>query len=232
MIQNYVVVGAGGTASHLMHALVAYTSALPDDPFIHVWDKDSVELSNLQRQLFFGGDIGSLKAEVFEKRFPGIVKAHTEFIGPDNIESAIQEDDIVLICADNMFVRKLINDRAKQLQTVTIINGGNEMHSGSVQSFVKVGGKRVTPELEWMSPELEIDDGDRSAMSCDELAMLPGGEQLIISNMTTAALMMAALWRLHRGTYIADKQWTKVTYDHAAGTFQTSDVRLTGGIDV
>jgi hypothetical protein len=130
-----------------------------------------------------------------------------------------------------MFVRKLINERAKELNTITIINGGNEMHTGSVQTFVKIDGVKVSPDLEWLSPELHIEDGDRSAMSCNELAMLPGGEQTIIANMTTASLMLAALWRVDQGVYNEERQWTKVTYDHRVGTFQTSDVRLTGGTD-
>ena len=197
-----------------------------------MWDGDHVEQSNLTRQVFYPHEIGNNKAQVFHDRFPRSVRAHEEFIGPDNIEKAVQNEDIVLICADNMFVRKLVNDRAKELDTITIINGGNELHTGSVQTFVKIGNKRVTPELEWLSPELLIEDEDRSALSCDQLAMLPGGEQTIIANMTTASLMLAALWRVDQAVYNEDKQWTKVTFDHRIGTFQTSDVRLTGGIDV
>jgi molybdopterin/thiamine biosynthesis adenylyltransferase len=230
--QSYVVVGAGGTASHLIHALNQYVEAVHgEDGFIHVWDNDAVEQSNLSRQLFYPYEIGNHKAEAFHARFPQHVRAHIDFIGPENVEDAIQNEDIVLICADNMFVRKLINERAKELNTITIINGGNEMHTGSVQTFVKIDGVKVSPDLEWLSPELHIEDGDRSAMSCNELAMLPGGEQTIIANMTTASLMLAALWRVDQGVYNEERQWTKVTYDHRVGTFQTSDVRLTGGTD-
>lgn len=228
------MVGAGGTASHLIHALNQYVEAFhgENEGFIHVWDADHVEQSNLSRQLFYPYEIGNFKAETFHQRFPQ-VRAHNEFIGPNNVEDAIQEKDIVLICADNMTVRRLINQRANELDDIVIINGGNEMHTGSVQVFIKTQGKKRTPDLEWLSPELLIEDGDRSEMSCDELAMLPGGEQTIIANMTTAALMMAALWRYHAEVYSSEgaPNWTKVTFDHSAGTFQTSDVRLTGGID-
>lgn len=231
---SYVVVGAGGTGSHLIHALNQYVEATSgEDGFIHLWDADHVEQSNLERQLFYPYEIGNNKALALHERFPVHTRAHEEFIGPNNIEKAIQEKDVVLICADNMFVRRLINERANQLNDICIINGGNEMHSGSVQVFLKTMGEKRTPDLTWLSPELQIEDEDRSTLSCDALAMLPGGEQTIIANMTTASLMMAALWRVENEVYSSegDPTWTKVTYDFNVGTFQTTDMRLTGGLD-
>jgi len=230
-MRQYVVIGAGGTASHLIHALVQYATAFPGDGIIHIWDADEVEPKNLTRQLFYPHEVGVHKAEAFEHRWPQMVKAHTEYVGADNIERAVQEDDTILICADNMAVRRLINDRAKTLQYVTVINGGNEEHTGSVQYFERAGGGYVTPPLDFNSPEFDPanDEVDRSALSCAEIAVLPGGEQPIVANQTTAALMLAALWRSDENIYSVEKQWTKITFDHQEGQVQTSDVRMLKG---
>ena len=228
-MNQYVVIGAGGTASHLIHALVQY---LQEGDLIHIWDADVVEEKNLKRQLFYPFEVGTHKAEAFAKRWADVIEAHVAYVGEDNIERVIKDDDTVLICADNMAVRRLINERAKQLDNVVIINGGNEKISGSVQVYERSEGKNVTPPLDFASPEFDPsnDEVDRSALSCAEIAVLPGGEQTIIANQTVAALMMAALWRGDDGVYLErGKAWTKITFDHADGQVQTSDVRMLKG---
>ena len=231
MTRQYVVVGAGGTASHLIHALVCYASAFPGGGIIHIWDADEVEPKNLERQLFYANEVGKLKATAFAQRWPEICVDHTEYVGEDNVTRVIQNDDVVLICADNMAVRRLINTHAKTLQNIVIINGGNEKHTGSVQYFERADGHYYTPSLDFASPEFnpQNDEIDRSKMSCAEIAILPGGEQTIIANQTTAALMMAALWRGDNNIYNKDKNWTKFTFDHLEGLVQTSDVRMLKG---
>lgn len=230
-MRQYVVIGAGGTASHLMHSLVQYVDAFPGEGIIHIWDADEVEPKNLLRQLFYPTEVGMKKAEAFAQRWPITCVAHTEYVGKDNIERVIKNDDVVLICADNMAVRRVINDRAKTLEYVQVINGGNEEISGSVQYFERAGGGNNTPPLDFNSPEFDPanDEVDRSAMSCAEIAELPGGEQTIVANQTAAALMMAALWRGDNDVYAGDKTWTKITFDHEDGLVQTSDVRMLRG---
>jgi molybdopterin/thiamine biosynthesis adenylyltransferase len=230
-MRQYVMVGAGGTGSHLIHPLVQYVAAFPGEGIIHIWDADEVEPKNLERQCFYPHEVGQHKASALAARWPQFIEAHTTYVGEDNIERAVQESDVVLICADNMAVRRVINDRAKELDSVVVINGGNEKISGSVQYFERGGGKNITPPLDFSSPEFDPanDEVDRSTLSCAEIAVLPGGEQTIIANQTVAALMLAALWRGDNGIYTGDKQWTKFTFDHEEGQVQTSDVRMLRG---
>jgi molybdopterin/thiamine biosynthesis adenylyltransferase len=230
-MRTIVMVGAGGTASHLIHPLIAYLSS-GEDFIIHLYDADKVEPRNLSRQLFYANEVGQHKSRALAMRFDPHVAAHTEFIGPDNIEKSIIENDTVLICADNMFVRRLINDRAKTLDNILVINGGNEKFSASVQVFARQNGTNTTPSLDFFSPEFDIDDGpDRSTLSCAQLAELPGGEQTVVANNTAAAFMLQALARADEDVYTQEMQWTKATCDIMAGTVQTSDVRLIGGLD-
>ncbi len=229
--RQYVIIGAGGTASHLMHALVQYVNATPESGVIHVWDADTVELRNLERQSFYENEIGMHKAAAFARRWPNTVVSHLQYVGADNIERVIQSGDTVLICADNMAIRRIINTRAKKLEDVTVINGGNEEFTGSVQLFERTNALNLTPPLDFASPEFDPanDEVDRSTLSCAQIAVLPGGEQTIVANQTVAALMMAALWRSDNGHLLEKKTWTKITFDHQTGQVQTADVRMLKG---
>ena len=229
-LRNIVIIGAGGTASHLIHPLIAY---LGDREYmIHIYDADTIEQRNLARQLFYPHEVGQKKVEALSNRFPGKITPHIEYIGPNNIERTIQEHDTALICADNMFIRRLINARAKQLANILVINGGNEQYTCSVQIFLRSRKKNITPALDFYSPEFEQDDGpDISSLSCAEIAALPNGEQTVTANNSAAALMLQALLRADMGTYKISPQWTKITCDITGGIVQTSDIRLIGGID-
>jgi molybdopterin/thiamine biosynthesis adenylyltransferase len=227
--RNFVMVGAGGTGSHLIHALTLYAADIPRAN-IFIWDADEVEEKNLKRQVFYPYEIGTNKAEAISARYPDICNPRTEYIGEDNIEKAIQDGDTVLICADNMAVRRLINAHAKKLKNITVINGGNEMYTGSVQVFIRRKGKSITPALDFFSPEFDIrnEEPDRAKMSCAEIAQLPGGEQTMLANNQVASFMLSALYRADQEVHGDKEQWTKVTFDMQAGIVQTSDVRLIG----
>ncbi len=235
-MKNIIMVGAGGTASHLLHPLVAYLGIEEEDWLIHLWDADIVEAKNLARQLFFPYDINTSKAQALARRFNDRVLTYETYIGEDNVTDAIKDGDIVFICADNMAVRRVINDYCKTLDNIVLINGGNELYSGSAQIYIREDSKNITPPLDFWSPEFDPanDEDDRSALSCAEIAILPGGEQTVMANNSVAALLLQAFARYEIDRYDntnKDPQWTKVTFDIEAGTFQTSDVRLIGDFD-
>jgi len=228
------IIGAGGTASHLLHPLISYLGFDRTDWLIHLYDADIVEEKNLSRQLFFPYDVNMPKTQALARRFGEQVIPHEAYIGEDNVAKAIKSGDIVFICADNMAVRRVINTHCKTLDDVVLLNGGNELYSGSVQIYARLDGKAMTPALDFWSPEFDPrnDGEDRSAMSCAEIAEMPGGEQTVVANNSVAALLLQALARYDIDRFEESPQWTKATFDIDAGTFQTSDVRLIGGWDV
>jgi ThiF family len=225
--QNYIVIGAGGTASHLIPVLAR---SVDRQDVIHVYDGDTVEIANLGRQMFEAHEVGKSKCMVWEDRYSDVVVGHPEWVGPGNLDRIIQERDTILICADNMTVRRQVAERVAFLSDFILINGGNEEHSGSVQVHLRIDGTNFTPPITYHSPEMMSTDPDRSALSCAQLARLPSGGQTVLANMTVATLMLHALERakLGRTTYDEPKQWTKITFDLLSGLWQPSDVRLHG----
>jgi hypothetical protein len=153
------------------------------------------------------------KAEAMAARLGPNAHAKADYLGEENIESIIRDGDTVFICADNYTVRKRIAEHALKLNTITIINGGNELNDGSVQVYVKTNGSEFTPRITYLHPEIEIGEGvDRAEMTCVAAAALPGGEQLLVVNMLVASYMLTALHRVQHNNFVQavndqNKKW-------------------------
>lgn len=205
---TYVLVGAGGTGSILYPSLLRYLGAThrhrDEDALLAVIDGDTLAYSNLDRQLYPGSAVGANKAEALVALYPVpgnlIVTPIPQYLGEDNIEKFIQTADTILIAVDNYAVRALINDRVKNLDNATVINGGNEESDGSVQIFVREDGKNITPPLDHCHPEIAYaEKDDRRKLSCQQISDLPGGGQTLVANMMSATLILNALRLIHDG---------------------------------
>jgi len=240
-MKNYVMVGVGGTGTHLLRPLLAYLKALHsninEDWMVHLIDGDVVETKNLERQMFEPGTVTMNKATAafaaVDAAYGDHVSARPEYLSEDNIGLLIQSGDVVLICADNFTVRKRIEERALQLQTLTVINGGNEKYDGSVQLFIRHDGVNLTPTLSYLHPEVKVGEGeDRAEMTCQQAAALPGGEQTLLANLWSATLMLTALHRYMIGITIlagdepSESTWTEAQFDSRTGEVTRIDQRM------
>jgi hypothetical protein len=237
-MKTYLMVGAGGTGTHLLRPLHTYLTTFhgSDEWMLYIIDGDVVETKNLERQMFSPGMVTMNKAEAAAMMLndEAHVRAVPEYLREDSLERYIKDGDTIFICADNFTVRAHIESRARTLDNVTVINGGNEKHDGSVQLWVREKGADVTPRIGYLHPEIKVGVGeDRAAMTCQQAAALPGGEQTLIANLTSATWMLTALWRRHTsGHVIAKKQepgpqtWTEVQFDTANGTVEHIDQRM------
>jgi molybdopterin/thiamine biosynthesis adenylyltransferase len=235
-MRNYIMIGAGGTGTHLLAPLVLYLNSHHSDGewILHILDGDVVEVKNLERQLFDDRDVAVNKAEAAAAHFSsGRVRGYPEYLNEENISKMILDGDTVLICADNFTVRKRIEDHCQTLANVAVINGGNEKYSGSVQLWVRTNGEDLTPRLSYLHPEINNQGPDRAAMTCAQAAALPGGEQTIIANLQSAVWMLTALWRMHTLIFIPEvgqepqpKTWTELQFDAIEGTVEHIDQRM------
>lgn len=204
MTRPYILIGAGGTGSFIFPALIraleAYYSDKEEDFTITIIDGKTVDASKLTRQLFFGQYAGINKAEALRDQYgadPKVVIAVPTYLDKKNIKG-IPENAVVLIAADNFPVRARIEDYASRMKNITIINGGNEMTDGSLQVYMRRNGKDVTPKLSQGHAEILSEDGrDPAALTCQQIAELPSGEQTIIANMMSATAMLNAVRQLH-----------------------------------
>ncbi|MDP2907758.1 MAG: ThiF family adenylyltransferase [Nanoarchaeota archaeon] len=106
-----LVIGVGALGSNIANTL---TRAGIGN--IKIVDRDYVELNNLQRQVLFEEkDVGSYKALAALEKLKNInssikIEAEITDVNHRNIESMVQEADIVLDGTDNFETRLMIND--------------------------------------------------------------------------------------------------------------------------
>ncbi len=105
-----LVLGAGGLGS----AAIAYLAAAGVGT-LGIIDNDFVEISNLQRQIIHGGNIGMSKArsaEIFARTLNSDVDIVTyeERFSADNARKIVRDYDFVIDGSDNFPTHYLIND--------------------------------------------------------------------------------------------------------------------------
>lgn len=109
-----LVVGAGGLGCPAMQSLAAVGLGN-----IRLYDDDTVDLSNIHRQILFGvDDVGRRKVDAAADRLrqiqPGIgVEAVHARLTPDNILAALEGVDLVLDGSDTFATKYLVADAAE-----------------------------------------------------------------------------------------------------------------------
>lgn len=110
LASRVLVIGAGGLGS----SAIAYLAAAGVGT-LGIIDSDMVELSNLQRQIIHGGNIGLAKAKSAENFARSLnsdveVIACQERLSPENARSMVKKYDFVIDGSDNFPTHYLIND--------------------------------------------------------------------------------------------------------------------------
>ncbi|WP_316800503.1 HesA/MoeB/ThiF family protein [Pedobacter frigidisoli] len=111
-----LVIGAGGLGCPALQYLAAAGVG-----YIGIADDDTIELSNLHRQVLYGtADIGLFKAEIAGKRLQEMnpdpqYTIHLLRISAQNIAEVFRDYDIIFDGTDNFDSRYLINDTCVQL---------------------------------------------------------------------------------------------------------------------
>lgn len=109
-------VGAGGLGCPALQYLAAAGIGT-----LGVMDEDTIELSNLQRQILFNqSDIGRNKAIVVSERLQALnnhisIEVYPEFLSLNNASKIIQNYDVILDATDNFQARYLLNDVCQTL---------------------------------------------------------------------------------------------------------------------
>lgn len=208
-----VFVGMGGTNSWLARPLLKAMNSLNRDGSntVTIIDGDKYDSGNFERQEFSLSNLSVNKAEAKAKElkpeFTNMqITAVSKYLSQKDVDYYIQDGDIVMVAVDCMKTRKVIDDHAKTLNNVLLISMGNEMMDGDVFVYCKVDGKELTPSLQIDHPEISnAKQPSRSEMSCEQIAALPSGGQLIFANLQAATLGLAMFWKFMADTELLTK---------------------------
>jgi molybdopterin-synthase adenylyltransferase len=126
------IAGAGGLGSP-----VAIYLAVAGIGEIHICDADTVELSNLNRQILHPNQrIGQSKAtsaaQTLEELNPEIdVTASSDHLDSDNIERIVGQPDVVVDCLDNYDTRYLLDEYC-MTRGIPLVHGAVEAFLGQI----------------------------------------------------------------------------------------------------
>ncbi|WP_425069083.1 HesA/MoeB/ThiF family protein [Reyranella sp.] len=168
-----LVVGAGGLGAPLLQYLAAAGIGT-----LGVIDHDTVDLSNLQRQVIHRtSDIGLSKVESARRALAEInpevsVQAHDERLTADNARRIIAGYDIVADGSDNFATRYLLNDVCYGLRK-TLVSAAILRFDGQISTY-KAWQGAGHPCLRCLFPEPPSEDAVPSCAQAGVLGALAG----------------------------------------------------------
>ena len=165
-----LIVGAGGLGCPVLQYLVGAGVGK-----IGIIDFDTVEVSNLQRQILYGvSDIGKNKAEAAKKRLEDlnpeiIIQAFSEKLTLKNAKTLFEEYDIIVDGSDNFSTRYLVND-------VSVITGKPFVYGGvyKFEGQVSVFNYQNSPSYRCLFPNFPKEDALPNCSEIGVLGVLPG----------------------------------------------------------
>jgi adenylyltransferase/sulfurtransferase len=178
-----LVIGAGGLGCPVLQYLAA--AGVGE---LGIADNDTVELSNLQRQILYATeDIGLPKTQSAKKRIqqmnPDIqIRTYAFQIDNSNIWDVINDYDIILDGTDNFPSRYLINDACVLLKKV-LIYGSISRFEGQVAVFNVLDSHGVTSAN--YRDIYPLPPAENEVPSCNQagvLGVLPGMIGMMMAN--------------------------------------------------
>ncbi|MBE7169186.1 MAG: molybdopterin-synthase adenylyltransferase MoeB [Williamsia sp.] len=208
-----LVVGAGGIGSP-----VALYLAAAGIGTIGLIDDDIVDRSNLQRQILHTEQsVGSPKVDSAKQRLSAlnpairIVPIQTR-LDADNIETILQDYDLVLDGTDNFTTRYLINDACVKLGKPNV-HGSVFRFEGQVSTFWPASGKGNAPCYRCVYPTPPPAELAPSCAEAGVLGVLPGLVGVICA--TEAIKILAGFGNLLTGKLLCINAatWSFDTYE-------------------
>jgi molybdopterin/thiamine biosynthesis adenylyltransferase len=166
---KFLVVGAGGLGCPVIQYLTAAGAGT-----IGIMDNDEIEISNLQRQVFYGfNDIGKLKSIVASTRmkrmnsFVDLVMINRRLTA-QNALKIIPEYDVILDCTDNLESRYVINDACILLDK-PMVHAAVHKYQGQVSVF----NYRNGPSYRCLHPE-DVQANQATGPAMGIYSVIPG----------------------------------------------------------
>lgn len=226
-----VFVGMGGTNTQAAQPFLRYLNTIRENiEEVIIIDGDKFDDGNRERQDFNPESISTNKAEAkateLKDKFPELlITAVPEYLKEDEIPYYISDNTIVMLAADCMKTKKLVDDHAKTLNNVLVVSMGNEFVDGDAFIHCRVSGKEIAPSIQVGHPEIgNAQHPTRSEMSCEEISQLPSGGQLVFANLQSGCMGAAMAWKVLSSTEMLTKP-TNLEYRGAYFDIETMKMR-------
>lgn len=170
-------------------------------------DPDGVEVTNLNRQVFFYDAIGLRKAETLSERLNKLFGTDARpCVRPFSKDTDISSYDVVFDCVDNFETRVALSEACKDRGKV-LISGGTSVDAGQVVVYDPRQGHGTPAEVLGLYDivrQREMEAFQRERASCEERP----DPSVIMTNQIIAGFMVDAYRRL-----LAGQEPTNIFYD-------------------
>ncbi|MDY3127798.1 MAG: ThiF family adenylyltransferase [Corynebacterium sp.] len=179
-----LIVGAGGLGCPVIQQLAAAGVGA-----IEIWDDDTVDISNIHRQILFGADdVGkpkaTLAAERARKLQPDCASVGVvERLTPANVIAAVQQVDLVIDGSDNFATKYLVAD-ACEITATPLVWGTVLRFHGDVALWHSGPKTRGVGLRDLFPQQLPMD----AVPDCAEAGVLGATTSVIGGLMATAAI--------------------------------------------
>lgn len=198
-----IIIGAGGVGSWLLPLLVR----LIGPSAITIYDGDTLEEKNLDRQLFDPSMVGTNKAVALAEKYPGIA-AFSRFVTPGMLQP--RSRDVLFCCADNDAARKAALETCDTYRC-TVIIGANEYTDAEAYLYQREW-RGTTRDPRVFYPNIQTNQADDPTRpdGCQGEAAV-ASPQLAPANYLAAGLMVH-LYEYHKLTLAGADKPDAVTY--------------------
>jgi sulfur-carrier protein adenylyltransferase/sulfurtransferase len=170
-----LVVGAGGLGCPVLQYLAAAGVGT-----IGIVDGDSIDLTNLQRQIVYTtAEVGQSKAWVAQSKLKALnptiqLVSYSEHLTKENALKIIEQYELVVDCTDNFPTRYLINDACVILQK-TLVFGAIYKFEGQVSVFnLPIGNQERSATYRCLFPQMPSNEEAPNCAEAGVLGVLPG----------------------------------------------------------
>jgi sulfur-carrier protein adenylyltransferase/sulfurtransferase len=170
-----LVVGAGGLGCPVLQYLAAAGVGN-----IGMVDGDTIDLTNLQRQILYSTpEIGQSKASVAHRKLQALnptinLVAYPSHLTKENALEIIEKYDIVVDCTDNFPTRYLINDACVILQK-TLVFGAIYKFEGQVSVFnLPLSNEERSATYRCLFPQMPSNEEVPNCAEAGVIGVLPG----------------------------------------------------------
>jgi len=210
-----VLIGAGGTGSHLFGALLALDHALralehPGGLQVTVYDPDRVTAHNIGRQAFWPQDVGQNKAETLVQR-ANLIMGLDWVAVPQRFpiqHAELAAYDLILTAVDQASVRARIGQAVRMsanpchAPVFWLDTGNSDTQAQIVLGHWRGGAEDWIPNVFQLYPELATrDDRMQRQPSCSAAESLT--RQWLPINRLVADVAQSLLWMLFRQGRVA-----------------------------
>jgi molybdopterin/thiamine biosynthesis adenylyltransferase len=161
-------------------------------------DPDVVELTNLNRQVFFSEAIGQSKSATLSQRLNELFGLACESqVAAFEIDTDISSFDVLFDCVDN-FDTRLALSAACEAQGKILISGGSSVDAGQVVAFNPARGGPTPAALLRLPEMVDQQQGPLSPEEREACVHQPD-PSVIMTNQVIAGFMVEAFRRLLAG---------------------------------